>query len=639
MVMCFSPAVAIAGQLADLTTLSLEQLLNVEVVSASKVAQKTSDVPASMTVVTAKEIQDFGYRTLADVLSSVRGFDVTSDHIYRYVAVRGFSPPGDFNNRLLVMIDGIRTNDAIYDQAFIGTDLAISLDLVERIEIIRGPGASIYGGNALLGVVNLITRSGATSGGAQVSASQASGNATALSASWGGKLENGADILLSLDGERASGRTLTFPEMGGSTSTTDKLDNARAFLKLARDGLTVTAGLSRRDKGNPGAINSAVLDDPRNVISDDQGYLDVRQVATLGAMEWMGRFFLGSYDFTGNYVLSGTPNYVSRDVGHARWGGFELRGATPMGAHHWVYGIEAQNDWKRHQTNTDTRDQTVLLDHNLGSRRTGLFVQDEFRASPVLTLTGGLRHDQITGQDAEWSPRLAAVWKPRNDTTARLLYGTAHRAPNAYEMHYGVASFNMLANTTLKSEKIRTWEAALDHFLHRDMRLTATTYLYRMENQISQVRVGSNLQYQNMKDVLGRGAEFEAERLWSDGSRLRTSLAFQSAKDYDGAWPLNSPRRQLKLSWTKSLPERFRLGVDGRATSARRTNTGVTGGYARVDLTLSRPLIQGMEVSASFYNLFDRTVGDPIGDDAMGITRDTFTAEGRSFRLKITSRF
>ena len=112
------------------------------VYSASKYEQKVTEAPSSVSIVTADEIKKFGYRTLADIIRSVRGFHVTYDRNYSYVGVRGFAPPGDYNTRLLLLVDGHRVNDNVYDMAFVGTEFVLDVDLIERVEIVRGPSSS-----------------------------------------------------------------------------------------------------------------------------------------------------------------------------------------------------------------------------------------------------------------------------------------------------------------------------------------------------------------------------------------------------------------------------------------------------------------------------------------------------------------
>jgi outer membrane receptor for ferrienterochelin and colicins len=101
-----------AEETKRLYDLPLDQLVNVEVTSASRFKQKSSEAPSSVEVVTAKDISSFGWRTLAEALNAIRGLYVRNDRNYSYVGVRGFSRTGDYNSRVLIMIDGHRMNDA-----------------------------------------------------------------------------------------------------------------------------------------------------------------------------------------------------------------------------------------------------------------------------------------------------------------------------------------------------------------------------------------------------------------------------------------------------------------------------------------------------------------------------------------------
>src|ERR1700678_4359653 len=129
----------------DLGDATLEELGNIQVYGASKRLQSTSDAPSSVTVITADEIQKYGYRTLAEILESVRGFYITYDRDYTFVGVRGFGRLGDWNSRILLLIDGHRVNDNVLGMAMIGPEFLVDVDLIERVEIIRGPSSSLYG--------------------------------------------------------------------------------------------------------------------------------------------------------------------------------------------------------------------------------------------------------------------------------------------------------------------------------------------------------------------------------------------------------------------------------------------------------------------------------------------------------------
>jgi iron complex outermembrane receptor protein len=164
------------GQFQDqsgVPDITLEHLLSAEidtVFGASRYRQRVTEAPASVSIVTREEIEQFGYRTFGDVLRGVRGFYVSNDRNYSYLGTRGFSRPGDYNTRVLVLIDGHRLNDNVYDAVLIGTEFPLDIDLIERIEFVRGPGSSLYGTNAVFAVVNVVTRRGAGIDGLHVSA-------------------------------------------------------------------------------------------------------------------------------------------------------------------------------------------------------------------------------------------------------------------------------------------------------------------------------------------------------------------------------------------------------------------------------------------------------------------------------------
>ena len=132
----------------DFMEMSVEELMSVEVamvVGASKYEQQVTEAPASVSIVSADDIKKYGYRSLADALRSVRGTYVTYDRNYNYLGTRGFDRPGDLNTRVLLLVDGHRINDNIFESAPVGTEFPIDIDLIDRIEVIRGPSSSLDG--------------------------------------------------------------------------------------------------------------------------------------------------------------------------------------------------------------------------------------------------------------------------------------------------------------------------------------------------------------------------------------------------------------------------------------------------------------------------------------------------------------
>jgi outer membrane receptor for ferrienterochelin and colicin len=104
-----------AADKQDLTALPLESLLDMQVYSASKFPQKVSEAPAAVTIITSADIKDYGYRTLADILRSIRGLYITTDRNYSYLGVGGVGRPRDYNTRVTLLVDGYRANENKYD--------------------------------------------------------------------------------------------------------------------------------------------------------------------------------------------------------------------------------------------------------------------------------------------------------------------------------------------------------------------------------------------------------------------------------------------------------------------------------------------------------------------------------------------
>src|SRR5581483_7344641 len=152
-----------------------------------------------------------------DILRSLQGFNVSYDRDHSYVGVRGVSL-GDFNSRILLLVDGHRMNNNLNDGAFIGTEFLVDVDLIDRVEVIRGPGSVLYGNNAFFGVINVITRKGKDVDHAEVGASYGSFNEWSGRVTLGNIFTNGVQILLSGTMDNSDGAAnLYYPQYNTPT--------------------------------------------------------------------------------------------------------------------------------------------------------------------------------------------------------------------------------------------------------------------------------------------------------------------------------------------------------------------------------------------------------------------------------------
>jgi iron complex outermembrane receptor protein len=634
---------------ADLTSLSIEELLSVEVSTASKFPQKTTEAPANVTIITAADIKRYGYRTLANLLSSVRGMNVANDRNYNYLTVRGAGRTGDYNSRVLLLVDGYRLNDNIYDQAAIGTEFPVDVDLIDRVEVVRGPGSSIYGSNAVLGVINVITKQGKDLNGLEASGELASFNTNKERLSYGKRYENGAELLLSGSKYHSADKDLFFPEFNTPTNDNGIAHNMdgdryKNFLgKLAYAGFTLTTGYSNRDKTVPTASYGTLFNDPNFHVTDGAVFMDLGYYGEL-AKSWgmTAHVFQGRYHYEGIYPYAGAPVVLNKDTAQGDWWGTEVKLLGRFEKHKVVAGVEYQDNYRQDQANYDIAPYKLSLDDKRNSKRDGIYVQDEITLGKGLLLNAGLRNDHYSNVGSTVNPRLGLIWNPADTTALKFLYGTAFRAPNMYELYYGTGGIQK-ANPTLQPEKIATYEFVVEHSPQQNLRLTADMYRNKISNNITQVTDPADglLVFINAGQVDARGVELEAERLWDSGMRLRTSYAWQISRDETTQTELvNSPRHLAKLNY--SVPvwrEGMRTGLELQYTSSRKTLAGgAAGGHVLTNLTLlSERLAENLDISASIYNLFDIRYADPGGQEHVPL--DLIAQDGRSYRFKLNYRF
>ena len=293
-----------AGAQTPLRDLTLEELMSLDagmVFGASERLQPVTEAPASVSFITAEEIAGFGYRSLADILRSVRGMFVTDDRNFSYVGTRGFARPGDYNSRILLLINGHRVNDNIFGQAEIGPEFGLDPAMFERVEIIRGPASSLYGDSAFFAVVNVITRIRRVARRRFGHAGGRHAGGAAGAGQRGRLLANGADVAVSGTFARSDGvRRLYFPAFDTAATNhgvAEGLDGEgvrQLYGRLTFKGLDVTGAYGSRQRDVP----TASLD---TVFNEQVWRLETTDRHTLVDAQY-GRSFRGTrLTFRGSY--------------------------------------------------------------------------------------------------------------------------------------------------------------------------------------------------------------------------------------------------------------------------------------------------------------------------------------------------
>jgi iron complex outermembrane receptor protein len=648
-------------QQPDLTEMTVEQLMNVEietVYAASKHEQKVTDAPAAVSIVTADEIGKYGYRTLADILRAVRGLFVTYDRNYATLGIRGFNRPGDLNTRVLLLVDGHRINDNIYESAPIGTEFPIDVDLIERVEVIRGPGSSLYGTNAFFGVINVITRAGAGLSGAELSGAAASFDTYNGRVSYGNQFENGLEMLLSASimDSRGDDR-LFFREFAGPATNNgiaehaDYDNNYQLFSKLSYRDFTLTGAYASREKGIPTASYETIFNSDRTRTIDEHGFLDLKYSRLFSdRTELTARLYYDRFHYHGDYLNDKRANpgdapreVLNKDLGSGYWwGGEALATRTFFGRNRISAGAEYRDNYRQYQGNHDIDPPANYLDDRRNSTIWALYLQDEISLLDNLSLSAGIRYDHYSSFGGTFNPRLALIYKPRAGSILKLLYGEAFRAPSVFESYYNDGGQTGKSNPALKPEKIRTYELVYEQYLGEHIRSSLSGFYYRIDDLISQKLDTADglIQFDNIDSVDVRGVELELEGKWANGLQGRLSYTYQDSRDLQtGKTLTNSPQHLAKLSLIAPIyRDKLMAGLEEQFTSRRTTLAGShASAYHTVNLTLfSRNLLAGLDLSATLYNLFDERYGDP---GAAEHRQDIIGQDGRTFRVKLTYQF
>ncbi len=624
------------------------------VYSASKRFQKVTTAAASITIVTSDEIRRYGYRTLGEILQNVPGFYITYDRNYTYAAVQGFGPEGDYNSRILLLVDGHRINDDIYDQAPLGTEFPVDVDLIARVEVIQGPGSSIYGSNAFFGVVNVITRKADSLSGVQVSISGDSQMTGYARLTAGGQLKAGLKAFVSATLYSTPGTQDLFFSEFGSPATNNGIvkdsdhDRFSQFLaNLSYGDLTFQAVYGSRHKQIPTASFGTVFASTEEQTTDGHGYFDLVYSHTFrGNLILSARTSLDNYWYSGNYPYNYAPQDTSQitinhDASYGSWWAEEVQLSKTVFKHHLVtVGGDYRHNFRIEQQNYDLQPYQLYLSDYRSSRVYAFYAQDDYSIRKNLLLSAGVRHDQDSTSGGTTNPRIGLIYDPFEHTTLKFLYGTAFRAPNAYELHYQSSIAN-LPNPQLRPETIRSAQVILEQYFGSTHRFSAGYFRDQMNHLIGEMEnAGGVLQYQNVGAVQTQGTQATFEAKWSSGFATQASYTYEHPVDqHPGEIVGNIPAHLLNANLlVPFFSRKLTAGLNFHYVSGRQSLAGtVVPGFAVLNVTLfSERLMPGLDLSGGVYNLFNTPYGYPGGPEHQ---QGILYQDGRTLRLKLTYTF
>lgn len=525
--------------------LNLEELLNIEVTVASKIEERTIDAPSSVTVFSRTEIQNMGIRTLDQLLNYVPGFQMTRDQTNSQEAAvvsRNVSS-GQLSYHVLVLENGVRLNDSHAGGASLFTRL-MALDNIKQVEVIRGPGSALYGSNAFLGVVNIVTVDDLNDAKIGVGNHQnkyASINFSKTVEAW--QLSAFVSAFAD-DGD-------FYPEiqregLDGFSGVKDPREGFDIQMRAKRSNFSITArhrerrfedfyqfgqvgpGVNR-DKNSHSyvAFEYLAFEDNKQQLSFNGAWIEGRQSArALLALSDPDTFSEGDFIGGPDQVhqvrnISGEYRYVPNDRFRYDFG-FTYREAENDQADSFFNYLLPTGEYLGYVQPVAPYNRTDVTREVVG-----IYGQTQFKSGPWRMIMG-IRYDHYNDFGDTLNPRGALIYTTGFDAKFKLMYGEAFRAPTLNEL-YNLNNPVALGNENLDPEDVTNYEFAWIQELPGFQ--STLTYFHSDISDLIVLRVPADPepgqegipQYINAEDLVVEGLEFELQAALSSGVILRAT--------------------------------------------------------------------------------------------------------------------
>jgi outer membrane cobalamin receptor len=577
-----------------------ESILELEkiVITATRTPHLLKDVPVSTTAITEKEIEQTGSSTVAEALENVAGMRVTA-----------YGGPGSLTtayirgstaDQVLVLMDGRELNPASSGTVDLGF---LPVQNIERIEVIRGPFSSLYGANALSGVINIITKPAPEKRQTRIGASYGTYETSEYSLTHGGKLGKAGYFLSAKLGDSAGDRENSSCDQTHATAKlTYEVDDSSGFSLLA--------GYSYRDVGVPG---STTYPTPSAQEEDKRNFLDLSYHKDLkGGSRLLAKTFIEQYDICyQDPEASGGP---TKDTTEDLASGMQIQYSLPWGKHLSTVGLELKQD----RVKVTTIDGTSRIGGPRKVDTVSLYLQDEINLSPRLVLVPGLRYDNPSAYASQASPRVSLLYLLGENTRLRASYGQAFRAPTVNDLYWYEDwgwGMGLFGNEDLKPEKSRSYELGWEHKFNLPLLVRVSWFDRKTDQLISWVETSPwYWQATNVDKAHNQGIESELKFQLTPRLSLGLNYLYQQGKDegeeYKGNYLTYTPEYKMGLSLGYETDFGLGIQIEAEGVSEQytnRENTQKLKDYSLLRASLSQKISEKIEIFATGENLLDES--------------------------------
>ncbi len=500
-------------EIDKLLDLDVSDLINLEVITASKILQKASEVPATVRVITQDKIVKNGYITLEDVLADLQGFQFRNILGFNsYVFQRGLP---NQNNLTLILVDGIQINELNSGGFYAGGQY--DLDNVKRIEVVYGPASALYGTNAISGIVNIITKSPKDSQGLEAGFLYGSFNTISANAGYR-YFDDENQFGIGISGML---KTSNKADLGGSKGDFNWSENMENFeddisvyAKVNYKDLTLGIGFQNKKASrttNYKTLGTEYLDEGSSWnINFLTGYLkhifDLSDAIHLSSQVY----------YRDATVLDNTVGYVTEYAQEGYYRPNNLVGIEEILSYSvnsnlsviggMVYELEnLALGFSRTKSNSSSAappapTKPEQQTNNLFS----LYLQSRFNFANYFNLYAGLRYDNSSVYDHVITPRLGLVYNYKK-IGAKIIYTNAYRAPKPWDYTNG------LGNSDLEPERMTSIELCASYNITKNSLFELSLYRNLLKDKLSQINISKGFYWDNKGESSVEGIEFYSE--------------------------------------------------------------------------------------------------------------------------------
>lgn len=568
--------------------LSIEELANLPVISATKTERKRSETPATVRVVTAKEIKERGYLTLEEALADLPGIQFRNIQGFNsYVFMRGIP---NQNNLVLLMIDGIQVNE-LNSGGFYGGG-QFNLSIVERVEVVYGPASALYGTHAVSGVINIITKNPKDMQGGRVSSMVGNFDTQSHDFSYGYYNEE-RDLGLSVSGMYKKSDKADLKGSRGDDNWSDAMENFENDYSIDAkiQYKPLTLGFNLQDKHASRATKDKTLGTRLQDYDIDWHIRFMNLYAKYDYEKpenWSWHSMLYYRDTT---VMDDSRPVISRANLASR--GYQERWYRP---NHFL-GIE--NRLLYDITTRLTLTLGMVYEHEslsagfsksrslsrfsrapspdepdmLGNDMWGAYAQLEWRLLESLTMTAGARYDESDVYGAALAPRLGLVYN-KGKFMAKLLYTEAYRAPKVWDFQDG------MGNPRLVPEEMQSVELVLGYLLSEHLRAEVAAYQNTLRKCLAREEVGTDWRWANIGRVETRGVEGTLE--YKRGKWLAfLNYTYTDSEDEQGAMIPEISPNTANAGFQYAFTDHLNVDLRGQYLGKRKNTHEI--GYSGTD--------------------------------------------------------